>query len=36
MPYFSFNVNIITVIDAIETNGVTKKMSIKLLTPMYF
>ena len=29
MPYFSSNVNIITVIDAIEINGVAKKMSIK-------
>ncbi len=34
MPYFSFNVNIITLLDAIETNGVTKKNVNK--TPMYF
>ena len=31
MPYFSSNVNIITVIDTIEINDVAKKMSIKLL-----
>ena len=34
MPYFSFNVNIITVIDAIETKWRYQKNVNK--TPMYF
>jgi hypothetical protein len=33
MPYFSSNVNIIAVIDAIEINGVAKKNVNKI--PMY-